>query len=108
LERCAIDPSACPRDVRFSEVPHVHTSIESANKKGCLDKAAAIEAELATMTSDRHHLFFMFGFWLANGGLPEYEIESRLLMCAGPETKMQRQVPDILKSLEKYGLIGLG
>ncbi|MCP4780270.1 MAG: hypothetical protein GY877_05805 [Hyphomicrobium sp.] len=61
-----------------------------------------IEAELATMTSGRHRLFFRYGIFLALSGLSKAEIESRLLVCAGQETKMRKKIPDILKSLEKY------
>ncbi|MCP4780947.1 MAG: hypothetical protein GY877_09440 [Hyphomicrobium sp.] len=103
LERCAIDPSACPSEVKFSELPPTNTPSEPAIKKQFLEKAAVIEAELATMTSDRHKLFFRFGVCLAIDGLPEYEIKSRLLVCAGAETKMKGKIRGVLKSLKNYG-----
>lgn len=105
LERCAIDPLACPREVTNVESSAVGPLSEPAIKKRFLEKAAVMEAELATMTTGRHHLFFQFGVYLAKGGLPKYEIESRLLVCAGQETKMRKKIRGILKSLEKYRLI---
>ncbi len=105
LDRCAIDPFACPREVKFSEFSPDTTPSEPAIKQHFLDKAAVIAGDLAAMPCGRHNLFFRYGVYLAKGGLSAYEIESSLLMCAGPETKMQRKVPDILKSLKKYGLI---
>ena len=104
LKRCAIDPALCPREVRDPKITINHLS-EPAIKVGFLDRAEMIERELATMTSGRHHLFYLFGDSLARAGLSMNEIEARLLVCAGPETNMQKKVSGVLKSLEKYRLI---
>jgi len=105
LERYAIDPVLIPRVVRYAESPAIHPSFEPASRKRSLEKAAVIEAELVTMTSGRNHLFYLFGDSLARAGLSMDEIEARLLVCAGPETNMQKKVSGVLKSLKGYGLI---
>ena len=105
LVRCAIDPFACPREVKFSEFSPDNTPPQPAIKQHFLDKAAVIAGEFATMTSGRHNLFFRYGVCLAKGGLLAYEIESSLLICAGQETKMKKKVAGVMKSLKKYGLI---
>ena len=104
LERCAIDPKLCPREAEYPKTTISHPS-EPAIKVGFLDKAEVIERELGTMTSGRHHLFFRFGVVLARAGLARDEIQARLFGCAGQEPKMRKKVPDVLKSLEKYGSI---
>jgi hypothetical protein len=104
LERCAIDPALCPRkraDFRTATVLPSKAVIDDE----LLTKAEMIEAELATMPCGRHQLFFRFGVFLARAGLAREEIQARLFGCAGQETKMRKKVPDVLKSLEKYGSI---
>jgi hypothetical protein len=104
LERCAIDPALCPRQ-RTDFNAATFSLNDAIIDVEFLKEAEMIDANLATMTSGRHKLFFRLGVFLARAGLAREEIQARLFGCAGQETKMQRKVPGVLKSLEEYGWI---
>ena len=57
------------------------------------------------MTEGRHPEVFDAGMRLCLLGLSQGEIEAALYAAVGPEAHMQKKVPDVIKSLKKYGFL---
>jgi hypothetical protein len=102
LERCAIDPRMClgereAKQVNSREIP------QGTIRRDLLPEIERAETELRGMTCGRHRPYFDYGVLLAKAGLGRDEIELKLKEIAGPEAKMRKKIPGILKSLSKYG-----
>ena len=102
LERCAIDPRMCLREPKVLQ-PKRGEIWDGTIQTDLLGEIESAETKLRGMKEGRHRPFFDYGVLLARAGLGRHEIELKLGEIAGLERTMRRKIPDILRSLSKYG-----
>jgi hypothetical protein len=67
------------------------------------EKIDAATATLRSMNAGRNHEMFMTGLKLSRLRLSPNEIVAELNAVVGSESHMKKKIPDVIKSLRRYG-----
>ncbi|MGJ0508329.1 MAG: DEAD/DEAH box helicase family protein [Methylocystis sp.] len=101
LNRCSFDPELFGKTVKpvAPRAPKRAVAVPNVTP----EQIHAVTEKLSMMAEDRHGEVFDAGLKLALLGLSQVEIEAALYATVGSEPHMKKKVPDVIKSLKKYG-----